>query len=239
MTASSGNRRVLLKLSGESFADPEVGYGIDTSIVARVAREIAEARDGGAQIAVVVGGGNIFRGVSEAARGMDPAAADYMGMLATMMNALAMREVLEANGVPTRVLSALEMRQLAETYIRLRAERHLEKGRVVVLGGGTGNPFFTTDTAAALRGVEMGVDVILKATLVDGVFDKDPNTHDDAVMYDELSYMDVISQQLGVMDLTAITLCKDNELPLRVFNIREPGNITRAILGDQVGTLVH
>jgi uridylate kinase len=239
VTASSGSRRVLLKLSGESFADPEVGYGIDTSIVARVAQEISDARDGGVQIAVVVGGGNIFRGVSQAARGMDPAAADYMGMLATMMNALAMREVLEANGVPTRVLSAIEMRQLAETYIRLRAERHLEKGRVVVLGGGTGNPFFTTDTAAALRGVEMGVDIILKATLVDGVFDKDPNAHDDAVMYEELSYMDVISQQLGVMDLTAITLCKDNELPLRVFNIREPGNITRAILGDQVGTLVH
>jgi len=190
-------------------------------------------------VAVVVGGGNIFRGVSEAAKGMDPAAADYMGMLATMMNALAMREVLEANGVPTRVLSAIEMRQLAETYIRLRAERHLDKGRVVILGGGTGNPFFTTDTAAALRGVEMGVDVILKATLVDGVFDKDPNLHDDAVMHYELSYMDVISKQLGVMDLTAITLCKDNGLPLRVFNIREPGNITRAILGEEIGTLVH
>ncbi len=239
MTSSSGNRRVLLKLSGESFADPEIGYGIDTMVVARVAKEIAAALEEDVQVAVVVGGGNIFRGVSEAAKGMDPAAADYMGMLATMMNALAMREVLEANGVPTRVLSAIEMRQLAETYIRLRAERHLEKGRVVVLGGGTGNPFFTTDTAAALRGVEMGVDVILKATLVDGVFDKDPNLHDDAVMYDELSYMDVISKQLGVMDLTAITLCKDNGLPLRVFNIREPGNITRAILGEEIGTLVH
>jgi uridylate kinase len=239
VTASPGNRRVLLKLSGESFADPEIGYGIDTAVVARVAEEIGAALRKDVQVAVVVGGGNIFRGVSEAAKGMDPAAADYMGMLATMMNALAMREVLEGSGVPTRVLSAIEMRQLAETYIRLRAERHLNKGRVVILGGGTGNPFFTTDTAAALRGVEMGVDVILKATLVDGVFDKDPNLHDDAVMFDELSYMDVISKQLGVMDLTAITLCKDNGLPLRVFNIREPGNITRAILGEEIGTLVH
>lgn len=232
-------RRVLLKLSGEAFADTETKYGISPEIVAEIADQISAAHATGTEIAIVVGGGNIFRGVSTAAKGMDAAAADYMGMLATMINALAIRDLLERHGVPTRVQSAIEMRQLAEPYIRLRAIRHLEKGRVVVFGGGTGNPFFTTDTAAALRAVEIGADVVLKATMVDGVYDKDPKIHDDAILYDELSFMDVVSRELQVMDLTAITMCKDNDLPIRVFNIGVPGNIVRAVTGEPVGTLVH
>lgn len=232
-------RRVLLKLSGEAFADAETKYGISPEIVAEIADQIAAAHATGTEIAIVVGGGNIFRGVSTAAKGMDAAAADYMGMLATMINALAIRDLLERHGVPTRVQSAIEMRQLAEPYIRLRAIRHLEKGRVVVFGGGTGNPFFTTDTAAALRAVEIGADVVLKATMVDGVYDKDPKVHEDAILYDELSFMDVVSRELQVMDLTAITMCKDNDLPIRVFNIGVPGNIVRAVTGEPVGTLVH
>ncbi|NND84685.1 MAG: uridine monophosphate kinase, partial [Acidimicrobiia bacterium] len=176
---------------------------------------------------------------SQAARGMDQAAADYMGMLATMINALALRDLLERHGVPTRVQSAIEMRQLAEPYIRLRAIRHLEKGRVVVFGAGTGNPFFTTDTAAALRAVEIGAEVLLKATMVDGVYDRDPHADADAVRFDELTYMEVVSRELQVMDLTAITMCKDNDLPIRVFDIGVPGNITKAVTGEAVGTLVH
>jgi uridylate kinase len=237
-TDSPDRRRVLLKLSGESFADPEVKYGIDPDTVARVATEIGDAVDQGMEIAVVVGGGNIFRGVSAAAKGMDPAAADYMGMLATMINALALREALEAQGVDARVQSAIEMRQLAEPYIRLRAVRHLEKGRVVVFGAGTGNPFFTTDTAAALRAVEVGADVVLKATMVDGIYDADPVGNPDAHLFDRLSYLDVIARELQVMDSTAVTMCKENGLDIRVFNIGVPGNVTRACLGEPVGTLV-
>lgn len=233
-----GKRRVLLKLSGESFADPETKYGIHPDTVARVAGEVADAVRAGVEVAIVVGGGNIFRGVSSAARGMDPASADYMGMLATMINALAMREALEAHGIDTRVQSAIEMRQLAEPYIRLRAIRHLEKGRVVVFGAGTGNPFFTTDTAAALRAVEIGAEVVLKGTRVDGIYDADPTTHPDATRFERLSYLDVIARELQVMDSTAVTMCKDNGLDIRVFDLGVPGNITKACLGEPVGTLV-
>ncbi len=240
MTASPDTpRRVLLKLSGEAFADADTKYGISTEVVSAVAEQIAEAHEAGVQIAIVVGGGNIFRGVSQAARGMDQAAADSMGMLATMINAIALRDLLERQGVPTRVQSAIEMRQLAEPYIRLRAIRHLEKGRVVVFGAGTGNPFFTTDTAAALRAVEIGADVVLKATMVDGVYDRDPRGDNTATRFDELTFMEVVSRELQVMDLTAITMCKDNNLPIRVFDIGVPGNIVKAVTGEAVGTLVH
>ncbi len=232
-------RRVVLKLSGESFADPALGYGIDPLTVKRVATEIVEAHSGGVEIAVVVGGGNIFRGVSSAAAGMDAASADYMGMLATVINALALRDALEKAGVPSRVQSAITMQQLAEPYIRLRAIRHLEKGRVVIFAAGTGNPFFTTDTAAALRAVEISAQVVLKATRVDGVYDEDPHANSDAVMYDELTYMEVIAQGLKVMDSTAITMCKDHDLPIVVFNITTHGNIVKAVQGERIGTLVH
>jgi uridylate kinase len=232
-------RRVVLKLSGESFADPALGYGIDPLTVKRVATEIVEAHSGGVEIAVVVGGGNIFRGVSSAAAGMDAASADYMGMLATVINALALRDALEKAGVPSRVQSAITMQQLAEPYIRLRAIRHLEKGRVVIFAAGTGNPFFTTDTAAALRAVEISAEVVLKATRVDGVYDEDPHTHPAARMFDELTYMEVLAQGLKVMDSTAITMCKDHELPIVVFNISTHGNIVKAVQGERIGTLVH
>ncbi len=232
-------RRVVLKLSGESFADPALGYGIDPLTVKRVATEIVEAHSGGVEIAVVVGGGNIFRGVSSAAAGMDAASADYMGMLATVINALALRDALEKAGVPSRVQSAITMQQLAEPYIRLRAIRHLEKGRVVIFAAGTGNPFFTTDTAAALRAVEISAQVVLKATRVDGVYDEDPHTNPAAQMYEELTYMEVLAQGLKVMDSTAITMCKDHELPIVVFNISTHGNIVKAVQGERIGTLVH
>jgi uridylate kinase len=232
-------RRVVLKLSGESFADPAIGYGIDPLTVKRVATEIVEAHSGGVEIAVVVGGGNIFRGVSSAAAGMDAASADYMGMLATVINALALRDALEKAGVPSRVQSAINMQQLAEPYIRLRAIRHLEKGRVVIFAAGTGNPFFTTYTAAALRAVEIGAQAVLKATRVDGVYNDDPLTDPDAEMFDELTYMEVLSKGLKVMDSTAITMCKDHELPVVVFNISVHGNIVRAVQGERIGTLVH
>ncbi len=232
-------RRVVLKLSGESFADPAIGYGIDPLTVKRVAAEIAEAHSGGVEISVVVGGGNIFRGVSSAAAGMDAASADYMGMLATVINALALRDALEKSGVPSRVQSAISMQQLAEPYIRLRAIRHLEKGRVVIFAAGTGNPFFTTDTTAALRAVEINAEVVLKATRVDGVYDSDPDTNPDAKMFDELTYMEVLAKGLKVMDSTAITMCKDHELPIVVFNISIQGNIVRAVQGERIGTLVH
>jgi uridylate kinase len=232
-------RRVVLKLSGESFADPAIGYGIDPLTVKRVATEIVEAHSGGVEIAVVVGGGNIFRGVSSAAAGMDAASADYMGMLATVINALALRDALEKAGVPSRVQSAITMQQLAEPYIRLRAIRHLEKGRVVIFAAGTGNPFFTTDTAAALRAVEISAQAVLKATRVDGVYDQDPLTNPEAKMFDELTYMEVLAKGLKVMDSTAITMCKDHELPVVVFNITTHGNIVRAVQGERIGTLVH
>lgn len=232
-------RRVILKLSGEAFADPEIGYGIDPATVGRVASEIAAAVAEGTETAVVVGGGNIFRGVSQAAKGMDPASADYMGMLATVINALALRDALEKQGVVTRVQSAITMQELAEPYIRLRAMRHLEKGRVVIFAAGTGNPFFTTDTTAALRAVEMGADALLKASKVDGIYDSDPATNPVAERMSELSYMDFISQELRVMDATAVTMCKEHGVPIIVFDMTEPGNILKAVRGDGIGTVVH
>ena len=232
-------RRVVLKLSGEAFADPVTNYGIDPSIVDRVAKEIVSVAAEGHQIAVVVGGGNIFRGLSSAARGMDRANADYMGMLATVINALALRDGVERAGAACRVQTAISIQQVAEPYIRLRAIRHLEKGRIVVMAGGTGNPFFTTDTTAALRAAEIGADAVLKATKVDGVYDADPTVDADAKLLSEVTYMDVIAKRLQVMDSTAITMCMDNSLPIRVFNMAEPGNIALAVRGERVGTLVH
>ena len=232
-------RRVLLKLSGEAFADPEVGYGIDPHTVHRVADEIAEAQKNGIEVAVVVGGGNIFRGVSQAAEGMDRANADYMGMVATVLNAMALRDALENVGVHTRVQSAITMQELAEPYIRLRAIRHLEKGRVVIFAAGTGNPFFTTDTTAALRAIEIGADSLLKASKVDGIYDADPRVNKDASLLSELSYMDFISRELKVMDTTAVTMCKEHSVPIHVFNMTVPGNIVKAVHGERLGTLVH
>lgn len=232
-------RRVVLKLSGEAFADPVLNYGIEPKIVARVAEEISEVSAEGYQVAVVVGGGNIFRGLSSAAVGMDRANADYMGMLATVINALALRDALERAGSECRVQTAISIQQVAEPYIRLRAIRHLEKGRVVVFAGGTGNPFFTTDTTAALRAAEIGASVVLKATKVEGVYLADPVEEPDAELLTDVTYMDVISQRLQVMDATAITMCMDNDLPIRVFNIATSGNIAAAIRGEEVGTLVH
>ncbi|HEU4749716.1 MAG TPA: UMP kinase [Acidimicrobiia bacterium] len=232
-------RRVLLKLSGEAFADANTRYGIDPDTVQRVAAEVAEANQGSNQIAIVVGGGNIFRGVSQQAKGMDPANADYMGMLATVINALALRDALEHAGVATRVQSAITMQQLAEPYIRLRAIRHLEKGRVVVFAAGTGNPFFTTDTTAALRAVEVEADVLLKASKVDGIYSADPATDPNAVKLHELTYMEFINQGLQVMDATAITMCKEHGVPIVVFDMTVPGNIVRAVAGEPIGTVVR
>ena len=233
-------RRVLLKLSGEAFADPAVGYGIDPVTVKRVADEVAEGHRSGVEIAIVVGGGNIFRGVSQAAKGMDPAAADYMGMLATVINSLALRDALEKSGVETRVQSAITMQQLAEPYIRLKAIRHLEKGRVVIFAAGTGNPFFTTDTTAALRAVEVGAEVLLKASKVDGIYDADPSHNPGAVRIADLTYMEFLSRDLRVMDSTAVTMCKEHEVPIVVFDMTEPGTIVQAVLGaERIGTVVH
>ena len=232
-------RRVLLKLSGEAFADPLTGYGIDPDTVQRVAREVAEANDSDIEIAIVVGGGNIFRGVSQQAKGMDPANADYMGMLATVINALALRDALEHAGAVTRVQSAITMQQLAEPYIRLRAIRHLEKGRVVVFAAGTGNPFFTTDTTAALRAVEVGADVLLKASKVDGIYSADPKLDPNANRLHELTYMEFLSQELQVMDATAVTMCREHSVPIIVFDMTTPGNILRAVSGERIGTVVH
>jgi len=232
-------RRVVLKLSGEAFADPALNYGIDPVMVDRVAKEIVSVHAEGNQIAVVVGGGNIFRGLSSAAQGMDRANADYMGMLATVINALALRDGIERAGADCRVQTAISIQQVAEPYIRLRAIRHLEKGRIVVLAGGTGNPFFTTDTTAALRAAEVGADAVLKGTRVDGVYDADPRTNPGANLLHAVTYLEVIAERLEVMDSTAITMCMDNDLPIRVFNMTEPGNIARAVRGEPVGTLVH
>ncbi|MEE9473674.1 MAG: UMP kinase [Acidimicrobiia bacterium] len=229
----------MLKLSGEAFADPELDFGIDPKNIERVAREIAESHSEGYEVGVVVGGGNIFRGVSNAAEGMDRASADYMGMLATVINALALRESLDQQGIPSRVQTAISIQQVAEPYIRLRAIRHLEKGRVVILAGGTGNPFFTTDTTAALRAAEIGAGMVLKATKVDGVYSSDPKQDPNAELLTEVSYLDVISRGLRVMDSTAITMCMDNKLPIRVFNQTVPGNIPRAVRGESIGTLVR
>lgn len=230
------SRRVLLKLSGEAFCEREGGFGIDPSRVADVAHEISRARADGTEISVVVGGGNFFRGTALAARGLDPATADYMGMLATVMNGLALRDALEKCGTTTRVMSAITMRQVSEPYIRLRAVRHLEKGRVVVFVAGTGNPFFTTDTTAALRAIETGGEVLLKASKVDGVYSADPNLDVSARLLESASYMQVISRDLKVMDMTAITLCREHNLPIVVFNMTKPGNVYRALIGEQLGT---
>lgn len=235
---SNAPRRVLLKLSGEAFADPDIGFGIDSKTVQRIASEVVEAHNEGHEIALVVGGGNIFRGVSTQAEGMDRANADYMGMLATCINALALRDAIESAGAPARVQTAITMQQLAEPYIRLKAMRHLEKRRVVIFGAGTGNPFFSTDTAAALRAVEVGAEMMLKATKVDGVFDSDPRTNPDATLLDSVGHMDALARGLAVMDSTALTMCADNNMPIRVFNLLEPGNIVLAIRGDDIGTLV-
>jgi len=231
--------RVVLKLSGEAFADPELNYGIDPATVQSVAEEIREVQSEGHQVAIVVGGGNIFRGLSSSAAGMDRANADYMGMLATVINAMALRDGLEQAGVEARVQTAITIQQVAEPYLRLRALRHLEKGRIVILAGGTGNPFFTTDTTAALRAAELGARAVLKGTKVNGVYDSDPAKNSDASMFDVLTYMEVIEKRLQVMDTTAITMCMDNEIPIRVFNMTVPGNIAAAIRGEKVGTLVH
>ena len=232
-------RRVVLKLSGEAFADAELGYGIDPSTVDAVAREISSVAIEGYEVAIVVGGGNIFRGISEAASEMDRASADYMGMLATVINAVALRDALERAGCECRVQSAITIQEVAEPYIRLRAIRHLEKGRIVVFAGGTGNPFFTTDTAAALRAAEIGADAVLMAKRgVDGVYSADPAKYPDATRFHELTYMHAIAEQLGVMDTTAITMCMENDLPIRVFDMAAEGNISRAVRGEPVGTLV-
>jgi uridylate kinase len=234
-------RRVILKLSGEAFADTSISFGIDAAVVQRIAEEVAEARaELGVEIAIVVGGGNIFRGMVGATRGMDRARADYMGMLATVINALALQDALEGVGQPTRVQTAITMAQIAEPYIPLRATRHLEKGRVVVFAAGTGNPYFTTDTTAALRGAEIGAEAILKGTHsgVDGVYSADPRLDPSAVKLTEISHFEVLNRGLKVMDSTAITFCMDNELPIVVFDVTAPGNIRRALLGEHIGTLV-
>jgi uridylate kinase len=231
-------KRILLKLSGEMLAGSQ-GYGIQPAVVDDIATQIQTAHDLGVEVAVVIGGGNIFRGISDEAAGMERASADYMGMLATVLNALALQNRLEQRGVHTRVQSAIEMMELAEPYIRRKAIRHLEKGRVVIFAAGTGNPYFSTDTAAALRAMEMHADVILKATKVDGIYDKDPVKHKDALKYEELSYFQVLEKELGVMDATAITLCMDNKLPVIVFSARDPENIRRLLQGEPVGTIVH
>ena len=213
-------------------------YGIDPDVTSRIATDIGEIQELGVQTAVVIGGGNIFRGVAASAKGMDRATGDYMGMLATVINALALQDALEQHGVVTRVVTAIEMRAVAEPFIRRRAVRHLEKGRVVVFAAGTGNPYFTTDTAAALRAMEMKADVILKGTKVDGIYTADPITHPEATRFEKISYLEVIDQGLKVMDATAITLCMDNRLPIVVFNLRTPGNLRRAIMGEAIGSTV-
>lgn len=231
-------RRILLKIGGEALAG-DFGYGIEDAMLARVASEVKEVHDLGCEIAVVVGGGNIFRGIAASAKGMERATADYMGMLATVINSLAMQEALEKVGVQTRVMSALTVAQVAEPYIRRRATRHLEKGRVVIFAAGTGNPYFTTDTAASLRAMEIGAQILCKGTKVDGVYDADPMQVAGAKRYRELTYIEVLQQNLKIMDSTAISLCMDNRLPVVVFSLLELGNIKRVVLGEPVGTLVH
>jgi len=230
-------RRIVLKLSGEALAGSQ-GYGIDPPVLDRVGAEVRDVTELGVQVAIVIGGGNIFRGIAASAGGMDRATADYMGMLATIINALALQDSLEKAGLQTRVLSAIEMRAVAEPYIRRRAIRHLEKGRVVIFAAGTGNPFFTTDTAGALRAVEIGADVIVKATKVDGIYSADPKKDPMARRIEKVTYIEVLNQGLGVMDTTAISLCMDNKLPIVVFDLTRPGNIKRLVLGEPVGSIV-
>ena len=235
--SSAHYRRILLKVSGEMRAG-EQGYGIQPSILEGLAEEIADVVAMDVEVAVVIGGGNIFRGLAASARGMERASADYMGMLATVLNALALQNALEGRGVSTRVQSAIEMRQLAEGYIRRRAIRHLEKKRVVIFAGGTGNPYFSTDTAASLRAMEIGAQVIMKGTKVDGIYDSDPVKNPQAKKYNEIPFLSILTQNLKVMDSTAISLCMDNRLPLIVFNLKEKGNFKRVVQGDSIGTLV-
>jgi len=235
--SASKYRRILLKLSGEALAGG-TGYGIDGETIRAIAQDVAEVVEAGVQMGVVIGGGNIIRGVAAAQQGMDRASSDYMGMLATCINALALQDALEKLDVKTRVQTAIEMHEIAEPYIRRRADRHLEKGRVVIFAAGTGNPFFTTDTAAALRAVEIGAEIIFKATKVDGIYDKDPAKHADAVKFKELTYLDVLNKGLEVMDSTAISLCMENKLPILTFNLRVRGNIRRALTDSSIGTIV-
>ena len=230
-------KRALLKLSGEALMG-EQQFGVDPAVATRIARDVGEIQGLGVETAIVIGGGNIFRGLAASARGMDRATADYMGMLATVINALALQDALEQQGVNTRVVTAIEMRAVAEPFIRRRAIRHLEKGRVVIFAAGTGNPYFTTDTAAALRAMEIKADVILKGTKVDGIYTADPMIDTSATKYETISYLQVLERQLKVMDTTAISLCMDNKLPIVVFNLRQPGNIRKVVLGEAIGTTV-
>lgn len=231
-------QRILLKLSGEALAAKQ-GTGINTAVIKQIAQDVAEVHRTGVQIGLVIGGGNIFRGVAASAEGMDRASSDYMGMLATMINSLALQDALEKEGVPTRVQSAIAMAEIAEPYIRRKAIRHLEKGRIVIFGAGTGNPYFTTDTAASLRAMEINAQVLMKATKVDGIYDKDPVKHADAVKYDKISYIEVLNKGLQVMDSTAISLCMDNKLPILTFDLTKEGNIMKVVNGEKVGTLVY
>jgi len=231
-------KRILLKLSGEALMGSQ-SYGLDVKVIDSISKEIKTVYGLGVEVAIVIGGGNIFRGIAASANGMDRATADYMGMLATVINALALQDALEKKGVYTRVMSAIEMKELAEPYIRRRAVRHLEKGRVIIFAAGTGNPYFTTDTAASLRAMEIHADVILKGTKVDGVYDRDPVKDKRAKKYNELTYIDVLKKGLKVMDATAISLCMDNKLPIIVFNLKTKGNIERIVKGDKVGTIVR
>ncbi|HUI29312.1 MAG TPA: UMP kinase [Candidatus Acidoferrales bacterium] len=231
-------KRILLKLSGESLMG-EKGYGIDPGILDQFSNEVKSVRSLGAEVGIVIGGGNIYRGIAAAADGVDKVVGDQMGMLATVINALALQNILEKKGVYTRLMSAISMEQMAEPFIRRRAIRHLEKGRVVIFGAGTGNPYFTTDTAAALRAVEIRADVIIKGTRVDGIYDSDPELNPKAIKYNEISYMDVLKKDLKVMDLTAITLCRENKLPIVVFNMNVPGNLRRVLSGEAIGSIVR
>ena len=237
MMAEPYYKRVLLKLSGEALGG-EQGYGIDPNTITTIAREVKQVVELGVQLSIVIGGGNIFRGLAASSKGMDRASADYMGMLATMINSLALQDALEKVGVDTRVQSAIAMAEVAEPYIRRRAIRHLEKGRVVIFGAGTGNPYFTTDTAASLRAMEIGADVILKGTKVDGVYSADPNKDSSATKFESLTYLEVLRKGLQVMDATAISLCMDNSLPIIVFDVTTDGNVVRVVCGDRIGTLV-
>lgn len=231
-------KRILLKLSGEALAGQQ-GTGINNSVIKQIAEDVAEVHRRGVQMGIVIGGGNIFRGVAASAEGMDRASSDYMGMLATVINALALQDALEKQNVPTRVQTAIEMAEIAEPYIRRRAVRHLEKNRIVIFGAGTGNPYFTTDTAASLRAMEINAEILMKGTKVDGIYDKDPAKHKDAKKYEKIRYIDVLSQGLQVMDSTAISLCMDNKLPILTFDLSTPGNTLKAAMGETIGTLVY
>ena len=233
------SKRVLLKLSGESFADSDTNFGISPNILTDIANQISKANEEGIQIAIVVGGGNFFRGVQESAKGMAQANADYMGMLATVINSVALKDALDKNGTQTRVQSAITMTAVAEPYIRLKAIRHLEKGRIVIFAAGTGNPYFTTDTAASLRAAEIDADIVLKSTRVEGVYSSDPEKNDNPELYSQISYKDVVEKKLGVMDLTAITLCEENKMPIRVFDGTQNTNIYNVLTGNELGTLIN